>query len=84
MPPEPHPCPLDGDEVDRFKIEVFQLNKKYSFLEGLDKSNFLEVNHFISKYSLGMGWWLPVLLILGDTLILASTPMNLLNIILKR
>ncbi|MGL4376871.1 MAG: hypothetical protein ACRCT1_10570 [Microcoleaceae cyanobacterium] len=77
-------CPLASEKIDEFKLEIYTLNKKYNFLETLDSSNFFEVNKFIQKYSFGLGWWFPVLLLIGDLFNVVPAASNLINIILKK
>lgn len=73
----------DKEIVETFKQELYFLNKKYNFLLDIERSNFLEVNHFISKFSLGLGWWLLIILILGDAFNAIPFSFNVLRSIIK-
>jgi hypothetical protein len=86
MDSEPRPpsqkSPISS--IEEFKQEVNFLNRKYDWFLQLEKSNFFEVNQFIFKYSLGLGWWALLLLLLIEILDLIPVGNFVIRYIFKR
>ena len=60
-------CPLSESIIQDFKLEIILLNQKYDFLIEMKDSNFFQVNHFLKKISLGLGWWIVILVLFFES-----------------